>query len=218
MAVAGVAVIRILPCLLSTCRSLFMFPRSFSPVSPLSAQMHDPASQPNYLPGADPSAQHESLIVGAGCFWGVEKLFRTNFASKLLSTQVGYAGGSKEHPTYREVCRGTTGHFEAVKIEYFTEKTTPDELLEFFWSIHDPTTKDRQGPDVGSQYRSAVCVHTPEQVEAAERVLGEMRKKWKGPITTEIIKKNLTQPDPKPQTLHPRRKSANIEEQCALRF
>ncbi|KAL8429097.1 hypothetical protein ACSSS7_006778 [Eimeria intestinalis] len=150
--------------------------------------MASPPSEPNYLPGADRSAPHDSLIVGAGCFWGVEKLFRNSFPSQLLSTQVGYAGGSTENPTYQEVCRGTTGHFEALKIEYFTNKTTPDELLEFFWSIHDPTTKDRQGPDVGSQYRSAVCVHTPEQAEAAERAMNKIKTKWHGPITTEIIK------------------------------
>ncbi|KAL8454014.1 hypothetical protein Emag_001586 [Eimeria magna] len=149
--------------------------------------MTSSSSHPNYLPGADRSAPHDSLIVGAGCFWGVEKLFRTNFPSKLLSTQVGYAGGSKENPTYEEVCRGTTGHFEALKLEYFKEKTTPDELLEFFWSIHDPTTKDRQGPDVGPQYRSAVCVHTPEQLEAAERVLTSQQPNPKRKISTLLL-------------------------------
>lgn len=95
------------------------------------------------MPGANPQAPHECLILGGGCFWGLEKLFRNHFLSKLLSTQVGYAGGHKENPKSRYVCTGTTGHFEALKVCYLTDQTTPEELLEFFWSIHDPTTKDR---------------------------------------------------------------------------
>ncbi|KAL8439293.1 hypothetical protein Efla_003930 [Eimeria flavescens] len=143
MGVAGVVAYRWLPRLFAAFPLIFPSKRVFFPFTLCSRPMSSPAVHPNFLPGADREAPQDSLIVGAGCFWGVEKLFRNNFASKLISTQVGYAGGTKENPTYEEVCRGTTGHFEAVKLCYYKDKTKPEELLEFFWTIHDPTTKDR---------------------------------------------------------------------------
>lgn len=102
---------------------------------------------------------------GAGCFWGVESAFRD--VDGVLDAAVGYAGGHTEEPTYEEVCGGRTGHAEVVRVEYDPDRVSYDELLEVFWTIHDPTQVDRQGPDVGSQYRSVVFVHTDEQGEKA---------------------------------------------------
>ncbi|XP_026190672.1 probable peptide methionine sulfoxide reductase [Cyclospora cayetanensis] len=145
------------------------------------------AAPPNYMPGVCREDPHACIVLGGGCFWGLEMLFREHFRSKLLSTQVGYAGGHTQNPTYEDVCSGTTGHFEALRVCYFTDKTTPEEILEFFWSVHDPTTKDRQGPDVGPQYRSAVCVSSPEEQAAAEKVFSLMEEKWGKPLQTQIL-------------------------------
>lgn len=105
----------------------------------------------------------------AGCFWSPEETFRQ--VTGVTATRVGYTGGTTDHPTYQDVCTGTTGHAEAVDIDFDPERISYEELLDVFWSIHDPTTKDRQGPDVGSQYRSAIFVHGPEQRAAAEAAL-----------------------------------------------
>jgi peptide-methionine (S)-S-oxide reductase len=108
----------------------------------------------------------ETATFGAGCFWGVEALFRR--LEGVRETAVGYLGGTMENPTYEDVCSGRTGHAEVVQVEFDPAVVPYEELLEVFWKNHDPTTRNRQGPDVGSQYRSAVFYHSPEQQRAAQ--------------------------------------------------
>lgn len=108
----------------------------------------------------------QKATFAAGCFWGVEAAFRK--LNGVESTAVGYTGGNLENPTYEDVCAGNTGHAEAVEVIFHPEQITYDELLDVFWDIHDPTTLNRQGPDFGKQYRSAVFYHTPEQKRAAQ--------------------------------------------------
>jgi len=107
----------------------------------------------------------ETATFGAGCFWGVEAAFRQ--IPGVTGTEVGYAGGWVENPTYQQVCTSRTGHAEAVRVTYDPDRVSYEELLDVFWRNHDPTTKNRQGPDVGPQYRSVVFTHSPEQEEAA---------------------------------------------------
>ncbi len=123
---------------------------------------------------------------GAGCFWGVEAAYRQ--ITGVLSTRVGYLGGAMENPTYRDVCSGRTGHAEVVEVKYDPSRLTYDDLLTVFWENHDPTTLNRQGPDVGEQYRSAIFYHDDEQKAAAEASKEERDKsgKYRRPIVTEI--------------------------------
>jgi len=122
----------------------------------------------------------------AGCFWGVEAEFRG--LKGVTSTQVGYTGGHTKNPNYKQVCSDGTGHAEAVEVEYDPAQISYDALLAAFWEIHDPTTMNRQGPDVGSQYRSAIYYHSPEQEAAAKASRDKLAAsgKFKRPIVTEI--------------------------------
>ncbi len=124
---------------------------------------------------------------GAGCFWHVEHIFANT--KGVTSTAVGYTGGHAEDPTYEEVCTDRTGHAEAVQVEYDPDQVSYDDLLGVFWSNHDPTTLNRQGPDVGIQYRSAVFCHSDEQRLAAEKSRDALARsgRYRGPIVTEIV-------------------------------
>lgn len=128
----------------------------------------------------------EKATFGAGCFWGVEPAFGQ--VKGVISTAVGYSGGTLENPSYQDVCGGQTGHAEAVQVEYDAARVSYDELLEVFWESHDPTTLNRQGPDVGSQYRSVIFYHTPEQKAAAEAAKENLQRSgtYQRPIVTEI--------------------------------
>jgi len=123
----------------------------------------------------------------AGCFWGVEAAFRQ--VKGVTSTTAGYTGGTFKNPTYEDVCQKKTGHAESVEVDYDPAQMSYDELLEVFWKIHNPTTKNRQGPDVGSQYRSVIFYHTPAQQAAAEASKAKLERsgRFKTPIVTEIV-------------------------------
>jgi peptide-methionine (S)-S-oxide reductase len=121
----------------------------------------------------------------AGCFWGVEASFRE--VEGVIQTAVGYTGGTTAEPTYEQVCSGRTGHAEAVDVWFDPAIVTYDELLRTFWSLHDPTTRDRQGWDFGSQYRSAVFVHDAEQGRLAVASRDEHQQVLTRPIVTEIL-------------------------------
>ena len=132
------------------------------------------------------SDNHDVATFGAGCFWCVEAVFkRLKGVEQVVS---GYTGGHVESPSYKQVCTGTTGHAEAVQITYDPTVISYADLLEVFWHIHDPTTLNRQGADVGTQYRSAIFYHTEEQRAAAEKSKSEAdaSKSWKDPIVTEV--------------------------------
>ncbi len=129
----------------------------------------------------------EKATFGAGCFWGVEETFRKTKGVK--DTAVGYTGGSLENPTYKDVCSNESGHAEAVEVIFNPAEVSYDELLDVFWSNHNPTTLNRQGPDWGTQYRSAIFFHSPEQ-EAAARASKEKLEKsgrYNRPIVTQIV-------------------------------
>ncbi|NIR31370.1 MAG: peptide-methionine (S)-S-oxide reductase MsrA [Gammaproteobacteria bacterium] len=122
----------------------------------------------------------------AGCFWGVEAAFRR--VPGVLATTVGYTGGNLQNPSYQDVCSGKTGHAESVRVEYDSARVTYEQLLDLFWNVHDPTQANRQGPDIGTQYRSVVFYHSPEQKAAAEASKQALERsgRHRGPIVTEI--------------------------------
>src|SRR5579859_4264729 len=129
----------------------------------------------------------ETATLAGGCFWGMEDILRK--IPGVVSTTVGYTGGTLANPKYPQVKTGTTGHAEAIEIVFDPGKLGYEEILRVFFKMHDPTTQNRQGNDLGSQYRSAIFFHSPAQREAADRVKSEVEQsgKWKRPIVTEIV-------------------------------
>jgi peptide-methionine (S)-S-oxide reductase len=126
----------------------------------------------------------QKATFGAGCFWGVEAAFRR--LDGVTGTRVGYAGGHTERPSYKDVCSDRTGHAEVVEVTYDPERVPYEQLLAVFWAEHDPTQLNRQGPDVGSQYRSAIFVHDEEQRAAAEASKEREQANWRRPIVTVV--------------------------------
>lgn len=130
----------------------------------------------------------------AGCFWGVEDIFMNT--KGVIKTTVGYTGGNVPNPTYEAVCTDKTGHAEAVELEFDPSVVSYNQLLDIFWSLHDPTQLNRQGPDFGSQYRSAIFYHDDEQKAEAEASLDDLQKsgKFSKPVVTEVIKAGVFYP------------------------
>jgi peptide-methionine (S)-S-oxide reductase len=141
-----------------------------------------PANNRSIVPGM----KTEKATFGAGCFWGVEENFRN--LKGVVSTAVGYAGGTKDNPSYEDVCTDETGHAEVVEVEFDPSQINYNQLLDVFWSNHNPTTLNRQGPDVGKQYRSVIFYHSPEQKAVAESSKDELEKsrRFNRPIVTQI--------------------------------
>ncbi len=136
----------------------------------------------------DAKTATQTATFGAGCFWGVEETFRKT--PGVVSTAVGFEGGTMDNPSYKDVCYKDTGHAEVVEVQYDPSRVTYEELLRIFWDNHNPTTLNRQGPDVGSQYRSVIFFHTPEQEKTALASKEDMSRsgKWGGrPIVTQIV-------------------------------
>lgn len=128
----------------------------------------------------------DTITLGAGCFWCVEAIFEQ--LEGVQSVESGYSGGSVKNPSYKEVCTGNTGHAEVCQITYNPDVISFEEILEVFWQTHDPTTLNRQGADVGTQYRSAIFYHTDEQRKIAQQLKDELNKQgvWPNPVVTEI--------------------------------
>ncbi len=135
----------------------------------------------------EPAGKQEKATFAAGCFWGVEAAFLG--VAGVVETQVGYTGGHTASPTYDQVCTDRTGHAEAVEVTYDPDRVSYRDLLRVFWEIHDPTTPNRQGPDVGSQYRSAIFTHSDEQKRLAEEARAALDRsgRFRRPIVTEIV-------------------------------
>jgi peptide-methionine (S)-S-oxide reductase len=129
----------------------------------------------------------QKATFGAGCFWGVEAEYRQ--IQGVRATAVGYEGGTLDNPSYKDVCSNRTGHAEVVEVEFDPERVSYETLLKVFWENHDPTTLNRQGPDVGTQYRSVIFFHSPEQQAAAEASLSKLEQahRFKRPIVTQIV-------------------------------
>jgi peptide-methionine (S)-S-oxide reductase len=128
----------------------------------------------------------EITTLGGGCFWCLEAVF--DDMAGVISVESGYMGGHVENPTYRAICTGSTGHVEVVQVTFDPSITTFRDILEVFFAIHDPTTRDRQGNDSGPQYRSAIFYHSPQQKAVAEEVIREIEKEklWSNPVVTEV--------------------------------
>lgn len=153
-------------------------------------QQHINGSDPEDISSADPlMQQHRELMLqkatfGAGCFWGVEAAFRRT--PGVVRTAVGYAGGTTKDPTYQDVCTDETGHAEVVEVVFDPAAITYDGLLDVFWDNHNPTTRNRQGPDIGSQYRSVIFCHDDDQMAVAKQSRAKKQNTLKRPIVTQI--------------------------------
>lgn len=126
----------------------------------------------------------ETATLGGGCFWCTEAVYQD--LNGVLRVESGYSGGHAANPSYEQVCEGNTGHAEVIKVTFDPEVVSYREILEIFFTIHDPTTPNRQGNDVGTQYRSVIFYHSPQQKEIAKQVIAEMANVWDAPIVTEL--------------------------------
>lgn len=168
---------------------LALFQTGADPAAGPAATGADPAARPDTA-GADPAAKADTTEVATlagGCFWGMESILRD--IPGVIGTEVGYSGGQVRNPTYEDVCRGNTGHAEAVQVVFDPRKISYEEILGYFFRMHDPTTVNRQGHDTGPQYRSAIFYHDARQRETAEKVKAAVQAAghWKGRIVTEIV-------------------------------
>jgi peptide-methionine (S)-S-oxide reductase len=132
----------------------------------------------------DETQNTEKATFGAGCFWQVEEEYRC--IDGVIETAVGYEGGHVDNPTYEQVCSGTTGHVEVCQVTFDPDRVSYEDLVSKYFEIHDPTQLNRQGPDVGYQYRSVIFAHSDEQAETARRVIDRAQERFKDPIVTEI--------------------------------
>lgn len=157
--------------------------RPFTSTAATSKMSNAPATPVSIPEGA------ERATLAAGCFWGVEHIFRKHFGDKgLYDARVGYIGGDTSDPSYKAVCSGNTGHAEATLLIYDPTRLSYPTLLEFFYRMHDPTTRNQQGPDRGTQYRSGIFFHSPEQEAAARDITKRANEQWwGGKIVTEIL-------------------------------
>jgi peptide-methionine (S)-S-oxide reductase len=135
--------------------------------------------------GAQPAPGHQFATLGGGCFWCVEAVFQE--LEGVVDVESGYSGGAVPNPSYRRVCEGDTGHAEVVRIEFDPDRISYREILEVFFAVHDPTTLNRQGNDVGTQYRSVIFYHDAEQQRIASEVIGEARSAWGKNIVTQVV-------------------------------
>ncbi len=153
-----------------------------------------PFSGLNAFDRSDKHTGYEQATFAAGCFWGIESAFRK--VEGVIDTRVGYTGGETKQPTYKQVCSNKTGHAEAVEVIFDPNQVSYSQLVRVFFNIHNPTTRNRQGPDVGSQYRSAIFYHNEVQKAAAEMIKHEMDESgiFKTPVVTEITKASVFYP------------------------
>jgi peptide-methionine (S)-S-oxide reductase len=134
--------------------------------------------------GAQPAAGHQFATLGGGCFWCLEAVFEE--LDGVVDVESGYSGGSLANPGYRQVCEGDTGHAEVVRIEFDPDRISYREVLEVFFAVHDPTTLNRQGNDIGTQYRSVIFFHDPEQQRIAREVIEEASRAWGRDVVTQV--------------------------------